>query len=91
MAASVWVFHANEGHLTSAVFTKESLAEAWIKKHSLSGILTEYPLDTGVYEWAISKGFFKPKQSYQQSAKFIGTFTSASQRHDHFENGAKVT
>jgi hypothetical protein len=90
MAGSVWVFHAENGHLTSAVFTKESLAEAWIKKHSLSGMLTEYLLDVVIYEWAISKGYFKPKHPYQQAAKFIGRFTSANLSHGHFKNGEKA-
>lgn len=44
-------------------FSSVSKAEEWIKKHKLSGVLTAYPLNDGVYDWAISHDFlvFKKK------------------------------
>jgi hypothetical protein len=86
---TVWIFCAEGSTRPSGVFTDEVLAEDWIRRHSLSGLLTEYPLDTGIYEWTISKGFFEPKYPSQQSASFIGRFTSAYQNHFHFQNGEK--
>jgi len=71
------------------VFTRRDLAEEWIQKHGLSGTLTAYPLDVGVYEWALNKGTFKPKRDDQQSAEFIQRFSSASQEHYHYENGSE--
>ena len=91
MHSAVWVFCAVGAMLPSGVFTELLVAEAWIKKHSLSGVLTEYPLDTGVYEWAIVKGYFSPKYPSHESAEFIGRFTSAYLSHSHFENGERST
>jgi hypothetical protein len=89
--STIWVFHGEDAMFASAVFTEQSLAEAWIKQHSLSGVLTEYPLDVGIYEWVISKGYWKPKFPSHKSARFIGRFTSASQKHDHYRNGERKT
>jgi hypothetical protein len=90
MLSSVWVFHGEEAQFTSAVFTEQSKAEAYIKKHSLSGLLTEYPLDIGIYEWVISKDYWKPKYPSQRSPKFIGGFTSAYLNHYHYRSGVRV-
>jgi hypothetical protein len=57
----VWIFHADNGRFASGVFTSQALAEERITKHELSGVLTLYPLDMGVYEWAIEQGFLTPK------------------------------
>ncbi|QDT87158.1 hypothetical protein [Gimesia chilikensis] len=62
-------------------------AEDFIAQHQLSGILTRYPLDTGVYDWAIAEGIFKPSRDYQLSPRFISRFTSASHEHFHYEMG----
>lgn len=56
----------------------------------LSGVLTEYPLDTGTLDWAVSNDFFSPKKPEHTQANFIQSFTSARQRHEHYENGAIV-
>lgn len=85
----VWVFCGNGGSLPSAVFADLANAEDWIKKHSLSGVLTEYPLDIGVYEWAQKMGYFTPKSPSQATPSFIGKFSSAYLRHFHFQNGDK--
>ena len=84
---SVWVFNGG-GNFPSAVFTSRDLAEAWISKHRLTGVLTNYPLDVGVYEWAIARGMFKPKRPEHSEPQFIGQFTSASQDHYHYAGGS---
>jgi hypothetical protein len=84
---SVWVFNGSRGNFPAGVFTSRDLAEAWIAKHGLSGTLTKYPLDTGVYEWALECGAFKPKRPDQSEASFIGRFSSASQEHHHYTDG----
>jgi hypothetical protein len=89
--SAVWVFCGEGDIIPSGVFTDEKLAEEWIAKHSLTGMLTEYPLDIGLYEWAISKGYFKPKYPSHETPKFIGGFSSAYLTHSHFENGKKLT
>ena len=85
--ATVWVFNGSGGSFPSGVFSGREKAEDWIRLHKLSGTLTEYPLDMGVYDWAIENGFFTPRKDHQLKADFIGTFSSASQKHDHYVNG----
>jgi len=71
----VWVFNGNSSRFPSGVFS------------SLSGILTCYPLDLGVYDWAIREDFFKITKEKHKAPHFIGLFSSAHQEHIHFENG----
>jgi hypothetical protein len=87
----IWVFLANGASMPSGVFEDQDLAKKWIKKHSLSGLLTEYPVDVGIYDWAIGKGLFRPKYPSQESAGFVGKFTSAYLKHSHYENGEEST
>jgi hypothetical protein len=56
-------------------------------KNRLTGILTLYPVDIGVYEWAIERGMFTPSKPHEQESAFIGGFTTASQPHHHYEAG----
>lgn len=51
-------------------------------------MLTEYPVDISVYEWAINNGNFKIKSKRDESPEFIQKFSSAGQNHFHFERGA---
>jgi hypothetical protein len=86
----IWVFCGEGSHLPAALFTDEGLAETWIKAHMLSGILTAYPINKSVYDWAIENRYFRPAAAHQQNPRFIGTFTCASLRHYHYESGQKV-
>lgn len=83
----VWVFMGPNASFPSGVFTQRDTAEKWILQHRLSGTLTSYPLDVGVFDWAVETGRFKPKNDAQQNAKFIARFSSAAQEHYHYENG----
>ena len=69
------------------MFTTRDLAEVWISKHRLTGLLTDYPLDVGLYDWAIERGVFKPKRPEHSKPEFIGRFTSACQDHHHYFGG----
>ena len=86
----IWIFTGNGGSLPSGVFLDLASAEQRINERNLSGLLTGYPVNQCVYEWAIEKGFFRPSKSYQKSSEFIARFTSASQPHYHYENGQRV-
>ena len=90
MNAFIWVFCGEQSFFPSGVFNDLDIAEAWIKKHGLSGTLTEYPINVGVYDWIVAKGYFTPKYPSQKSARFIGKFSSAYLNHFHFQNGEKV-
>ena len=84
---AVWVFNGAGGNFPSAVFTTRERAEEWIVKHRLTGCITKYPLDIGIYEWAIEAGTFKAKRPDQSEPQFIGRFSSAYLEHYHYEDG----
>lgn len=88
MLKSVFVFLGLKNKHPSAVFSAVEPARAWIKEHGLTGTLTEYPVDTPAYDWAIGEGKFKPSGDHERSGDFIGNFSYASQQHYHFENGS---
>ena len=85
--ASVWIFSGAGGRFASGVFSEKDAAVNWIEKWKLSGTLTKYPVDVGVYDWAIARGIFDVKKESERSAEYIQRFTSAGQEHCHFENG----
>lgn len=87
----VWIFNGLKARFPSGVFTDREAAERWIEQHGLSGTLTAYPLDVGIYDWAVKIGYFKPKRDDQHTAEFIQRFSSASQEHYHYENGKNAT
>jgi hypothetical protein len=84
---TIWVFNGVKAGFPSGLFTRRELAEAWITKNKLTGTLTLYPTDIGVYEWAIQSGMFTPSKDNQSTPLFIGKFSSAAQEHYHYENG----
>ncbi|HLP52365.1 MAG TPA: hypothetical protein VK154_15865 [Chitinophagales bacterium] len=83
----VFIFNGTNAQFPSAVFSDYVLAEQWIKKHALTGLLTAYPLNTAVYDWALDSGYFQVKEKYQAEPSFIAKFSSAYLEHWHFENG----
>ncbi|MEY8200972.1 MAG: hypothetical protein RPS47_17165 [Colwellia sp.] len=82
----VYIFHADNARFSGGVFTTLESADKWICENNLFGVLTVYPLDTGVYEWAIKNGKFTPTKDEHKEPSFIGGFTSAYQEHYHYEN-----
>ncbi len=83
----IWIFVSEGASLPSAAFDEEGPAREWIGRHALSGVLTQYPVNVSVYDWAIENGFFEVKSPSHRDPKFVGRFTSASLKHFHFENG----
>ena len=86
----IWVFNSEESAFPGGIFTDKDKAERWISEHRLSGTLTLYPIDVGVYDLFISKGWFKPKRPEHSQPAFIGGFTQASQDHEHYQNGRRL-
>jgi hypothetical protein len=86
---SVWIFSGAKGRFPGGVFSSLDLAERWIRKNKLTGVLTKYPLDIGSFDWAKANGMVsdiagrKPEEEDQ----FIGSFSSASFDHFHYEQG----
>lgn len=85
----IWIFHGEKAEFCSAIYSELEQAEDFIKKYSLSGTLTNMPLDKSIYEWVIEKGFFKPTKDYQHNNKFIQRFTSTYLEHYHYKNGKR--
>ena len=86
----VWVFVGAAAKFPSGVFAILADAERWISKHSLTGVLTAYPVGIGVFDQAVEQGTFSPKNDRQRSPDFIGRFSSASQDHYHYEDGHRI-
>lgn len=88
--STVWIFNGSKAAFPSGVFARKEQAASWIAEHKLSGVLTEYPVDTGTLDWAITNQFFTPRKPEHYEAKFIQSFTSARQAHEHYEAGELV-
>lgn len=88
--SNIWIFVANDARFPSGVFIEFSDAESWILLHELSGVLTEYPINVGCYDWAVSNGYFVPRRGKVVDADFIGSFVSVRQRHFHYEFGRRL-
>jgi hypothetical protein len=88
-AERLWVFNGARGTFPGGIFTDLDRAEHWIEEHRLTGTLTAYPVDVGVFEWAIAEGLFRPRKPHETSPEFIGRFTSASMEHHHYEDGRR--
>lgn len=86
--ATVWVFNGAGGQFPSAVFSSRETAEEWILSRGLTGVLTAYPVDIPVYDWAVMHGHFKPRRADQSTGLFIQRFSSAHQEHYHYDNSA---
>lgn len=84
----VWIFNGAGGRFPSGAFRTLAAAEVWIRRHALTGVLTAYPLDQGVHEWAVEQGIFRADKVLDAAA--IGRFSSASQEHHHYEDGVRV-
>lgn len=84
---TVWVFNGARSQFPGAVFSQLELAEAWIRRHRLTGTLTRYPVDLSAYDWAMERGYFTPSKTEHTSPEFIGRFSAANQEHYHFEEG----
>lgn len=87
---SVWVFHGEGAQFAGGVFAGVTSAEEWIADHALTGVLTRYPLDQGVWDWAVEAEYFTPRQLEHSAPRFVGGFTSALQEHIHYEGGVRL-
>ena len=83
----IYIFNAEHSAFASAVFTSKQLAESWILKHHVCGVLTEYPVNMGCYDWAIEKGHFQAKSPIDRSPVFIAKFLSAYQKNWRYKHG----
>jgi hypothetical protein len=82
----IYVFSGDRGTFPGGVFNSFALAEEWILRHRLSGLLTEYPVNVGVFDWAVSTGRIRRPQGAGFTADTIAGFSSYLE-HWHYENG----
>lgn len=87
----VWVFNNNKSNFSGGIFLSKDLAETWISRYNLTGILTQYPLNIGVLDYLIKEDLVGMRNETIERVKNdpnkIGGFTSASLIHYHYENG----
>lgn len=83
----IWIFIGVGGRFPSGVFSSKEQAEQKILESKLTGMLTKYPVDYFVVDWAIERGFFSLKSDDSIEAR-RQVFSSASLEHYHYENGA---
>jgi hypothetical protein len=83
----VWVFVGDRGRFPSAVFEQVDAARHWIRTNRLTGALTLYPLNQGVFDWAVANKYFEAKTDQEITPSFVQNFSSAYQKHHHFEDG----
>ncbi|SFF05899.1 hypothetical protein SAMN05518672_11510 [Chitinophaga sp. CF118] len=70
MVKNIWIFNGANGRFASGVFEDIDEAEKWIGKYKLTGVLTNYPVNISVYDWATENGFFSPKREEHTSPEF---------------------
>ncbi|MGL4595489.1 MAG: DUF7710 domain-containing protein [Thermoguttaceae bacterium] len=84
--ATDWIWVVTGGGIfPCACFSSLEKAEDWIRVNSVTCTVTQYPLNKSLYDYALSKGYFKPKKEYQFLPKFKAKFSSASAEHYHYE------
>ena len=76
------------GRFPGGVFTSKEKAEPWISKNCLTGVLTKYPVDVGSFDWAKLHNVVGTMRV--PDPDFIGSFSSASFEHFHYEVGELV-
>jgi hypothetical protein len=82
----VWVFHGTAAQYASGVFNSEEAGLAWVARHRLTGILSEYPLGEGCFDVAVREGRFQPSKPHHGSPEHIAGF-SPGLRHVHLVDG----
>lgn len=92
---TVWAFKGTRRYpgFPSGVFSKLDLAERWIEKYVLTGVLTEYPVDIGAYDWALENNLLDldDEDPNASLSSIVGNFSTAYQRHYHYSDGVRVS
>jgi hypothetical protein len=86
LSRTVWLVNRDGAPLPAGVFLTEQAARVFIERHSITGVLSEFPLGESTYEHAVRLGLFRPKSDKERSDWFIAEF-SPRLPHYHFENG----
>jgi hypothetical protein len=76
--------------MPSGIFSDKEKAEEWIASNRLTGLLSGFPVDMGVLDWAIRCAGFNPPDEKRTDPSYVARFTSGAVEHFHFENGNRV-
>ncbi len=90
-ANPIWIFSGPRLSPATGAFDDLDMAEAWIKQHQLSGMLTAYPRNQGCYDWAVREELVGTSVMKKYSPEYVAKFTSAMQEHHHYENGQRIS
>ena len=89
LSKCVWVFVGDGAHFPCGAFVDFASADQAARRNKLSGVLTAYPLDILVYDWAVANSSFRPTEERHSSPKYIQQFTSAVLEHYHYHEGER--
>jgi hypothetical protein len=82
----VWIFFGDGGRFASGVFADRAAALAWVARHSLTGVLTEYEIGDGCYDLAVRQGRFRDTKPHHGSPEHVAGF-SPGLAHVHVRAG----
>jgi len=85
--ANVWIFHGTGAPFASGVFANRDDGMAWIARHQLTGILTEYPVGDGCYDIALRDGHFVPSRPHHGTPPHVARFSPSHTAHVHVHSG----
>ena len=80
----IWLIQSSENLNVIGCFMRKHEAETYIFENNLKCMLTKYPINMSVYDWAIQNNFWQPKNDLQKNSKFRAKFNSAYLEHDHY-------
>lgn len=86
----VWVFIGMGSQFPAAVFRSLEIAKQWIAKYKLTGCLTKYPFDVGIYDLGNRTELVASQRPVPADADvhwqlLISIFTAPSFRRRHLE------
>ena len=84
---TVWIFHGEGARHAAGVFRSEADALDWVARHSVSGIVTEYPVGDGCYDVAVRQGSFVPSKPHHGEPAHVAAFSPGWTRHVHIVEG----
>lgn len=71
MKNQVYVFMGEAANYPAGIFESKEKAEEVIKRYSLTGILSLYPIDMLLYNWAIEKKFSISKRNIKKAPNIL--------------------
>lgn len=89
-SAGVWIFHGDDARHAAGVFAELDDALAWAARHSVSGLITNYPIGDGCYDIALKLGRFSPSRPHHGTPTHVAGFSPGWTHHVHVADGHEV-